>query len=697
MTVAYSNLPTSPDKPSDFKQWKDWAENCFQRNRFPRFSEGDAADPIAALAMRAILGWWAGKRGPGFEDIAPTAQQFLREAHTVPPAVLRVAALLVRRAMDIGVTTSDVLYLCSAFAWPLRDLEPELSDRSWMYLAQQPWQTDAPTLAGWCRLVDKSGALDDDRSLIDLVDARIRWGHADSAREVLEAIALVQAGANALHLIPDAKAFAANPKLSDAERGLVRLAREYLESGEVEVHAREVMKRAAVLDSDSADLVSAVRDRVWDLPFQELYNWAEMLTSVRALEARLARIIASEQPHLARRATEAVIVSCFNRSRFGDARSNLEGAFEAYWKADERQILSNDVARCAVEHLTVLYPKTNCTTMTARDFVMKTLKIVPITGAGGSLYGIREDLERFVAENDPFLLLREEDRLLADASRHFTRGERIAEEKTSEWFDRQRNQNAFEGIITAITCPMRDLVGRLNGYIPGVETACANAFGLVANASKTIAGNLDEALATGRSIQADDGYGERLMNAAMEMTRTERFASMAVSAVSNLLPPGVNYLAAPADITVAILASMRAIARIGALYGIDVRDPANLRFVADSFALGCSSNDGEGIAAYLSGRPRNAGNSVKLGGITYAATRTGGYLWSSGAVGGEAVRHLSRLICISLSRRGAAKVIPVAGAVLSGWSAYAFVAKVAEAAVHVASRQALLRKATESQ
>jgi hypothetical protein len=62
----------------------------------------------------------------------------------------------------------------------------------------------------------------------------------------------------------------------------------------------------------------------------------------------------------------------------------------------------------------------------------------------------------------------------------------------------------------------------------------------------------------------------------------------------------MSLAASAADLGVTLLATYRALARIGALFGIDVATDDGFRFVADSFALGCSSSDKEGIAAYLS-------------------------------------------------------------------------------------------------
>ena len=187
------------------------------------------------------------------------------------------------------------------------------------------------------------------------------------------------------------------------------------------------------------------------------------------------------------------------------------------------------------------------------------------------------------------------------------------------------------------------------------------------------------------------------MDRAREAGRYERISAAAVSGVSAFLPPGLSVAAGAADLGATLVVSYRAIARVGALFGRDVRTADGLRFTSDSFALGCSSTDGEGLLAYLGRGKRQVLTPLTLGTVAYGAKTLAEYLWitpgSSGRlIADQTIRHLARLCGISLSERSIARVVPVGGAILSGVAAYAFIGQIVEAAVHVAARDALMRK-----
>jgi hypothetical protein len=180
------------------------------------------------------------------------------------------------------------------------------------------------------------------------------------------------------------------------------------------------------------------------------------------------------------------------------------------------------------------------------------------------------------------------------------------------------------------------------------------------------------------------------------MTRPEQIVAALLAGGTALLPPGASLAAAGLDLGVTMLATYRAVARIGALFGLDVRAPDGFRFVADSFALGCSSQDSEGLVAYLTGRKQRVFRAFTLGGVAYGATELAGYLWTgptqARVVAEEGIRYLARLCGYGLNQRQLAKLIPIGGAVLAGISTYAFMESILDAASHLAAREALLRR-----
>ncbi len=698
-----ADLPSPPSKQPDFDAWTSWAQSVLRHGRSPFlrdpsiFEASDTGDRIS-VACRALI---AAKTGTKLHpEYAPDAMlALLKEAHATSPMVLRAAEILARRVMERGATSADVLYLVAAFAWPLRDVSPEIGDRAWAYLIHAPWQTDPAVLAELCKAADASGAMGDDRRLLDLADARLEAGLRDGARDLLEAIALVQADAPHAEKITSGSDFGLKPKIGDADQAILRLGRIYLEDGETMVYARAVLEHASRLEPEPDEMIEALRERTWDRPFEEVYEWSKSLTRPDALDEEVRRVLEADQPHHARRLVEAALVRHFDEPLFRPSDRTIVKTIGRFQKAEATDLLQKALARRAAEHLAVLYSRTNYFTTHARDFVDRVIHLTGFTGAGAPLNDVKSELEIFVNRGDAYLLLKDEELLLDQARDEMTDEERRTRDVVGEWFTQRfggGSRGTVERAVTAVTSPIVD-AARLFASLPGLEGACEAAFRTLLQGRSAITGDLGPWFEEGERIRADKGLDVELIERARDAARYERISAAAVSGVSAFLPPGLSVAASAADLGATLVVAYRAIARVGALFGRDVRTADGLRFTSDSFALGCSSTDGEGLLAYL-GRGRGQVLApLTLGTVAYGAKTLAEYLWITPGASGrlvaeQAIRRLARLCGISLSERSIARVVPVGGAILSGVAAYAFIGQIVDAAVHIAARDALLRR-----
>ncbi len=694
-------LPPVPQGAADYARWRTWARACFDQKRAPILRVSPDGEQLA-VALRALVAHGFGATvGP--EDAPKVALQLFEDAHGAPPLVVRAAERLLRRCMEDGATSADTLYLAGAFAWPLRDVAPEISDTAWQYLVHAPWQTDSAILIALCHAAQKAGAFAPDRSLVDLADQRLEAGLEDSARELLEAIALIQAKKERLDQIGDHTVFARTPVIEGTGAALARLARIYVDSGEAQLHAREIMRVVAIAEAPTAaPLAEVVTTRVWDLPLPEIYDWAKSVQQPREVDEQIHRALDSRQPHLARRIAEATLIPRFDKVYVGSPQSNRDTALARFIKAEPKEIVDHAVTRRAAEHLAVLYARTHHATRQSRELIEKLLPINGFTGPGAPLHEARDELARFAVAIDPYIILQKDEQAIAGAARHLSDAERRAADDVSAWFAQrfQLKTGPIERLVDLLATPLRDAAAVLSSA-PGIEEACVAAFHTIFRAGGVIAGDLDPLFREGQAMRARGDGGRALMERAAAETQVERVTAAGLAAALSFLPPGLSLFAGMADLGATLLVTFRAIARVGALFGKDVRTPEGRRLVVDAFALGCSSTDGEGLVAHLSPTPASIGSrDITVGSIAYGSVKLVDYLWTTPgqparAILDQTTRHLGRICGIELSQRQLAKVVPVAGAVLSGVAAYTFISDVTHTAIHLAMREHLVERAAD--
>ena len=700
---GFDALPAYPSSRAEEDLWRAWSAAQFSLRRAPVLAlteeevEGDASRNRLQVAWRALIGYWAGERGVSSDDAPLIMYYLLQHAHQAPPLVLTAAKRLARATIRSGTTSADALFLLATFAWPLRDVDVELSQDAWQLIVHAPWQSDPLTQRDLILAVHRHEAWRDHRGLMDLIDARQGAGLGASARSFLEAVALVQTRQDRIEQISSYRDFIGVELVQGAHRAIVRLANLYIELQEDQVYAREVLKRAAEL-TRSAALVRHIETRPWDRPLDEVYAWSEQLTHPRHLDGEIERALSHGQPHHARRMAEAVLIRKYKRLWYGSAVENLPGALERFEQELQLGPPADPVVRRAAEHLATLYMRTHHVTQSARAYVRAIAGSIAFTGRGAELYPLREELEWFYNRSDPYYVLRREDALLGSRREVLSDDELRASDAVQRWFAQRfngRGGSAMERLARALVAPIAD-AARLLGRVPMMEQACAATFRLAFEQGRRLSGDLEALARHGAEIRSQYGHGLKLIEYAREVTRTEAIAASALAGVMGFMPPGLGALGHATDLGSSLMLAYRAVARVAAVFGRLAPGADGAQLIADAFSVGLSSRDGEGLLMHLT-RPRGElATAITIGGVTYAGTRLVSHLWAVPRADGsprhaeQLIRHLARVCGFEIEERGLARAVPAVGAVLNGVSTYALMQMITEAAIHVAARDALL-------
>ncbi len=702
---SFHALPSYPASRQDYDHWSMWVSEQFSLKRMPMLSlEDEQGDPLDArnklhVAWRAIIGYWAGGKGVAPDDAPLIMYHLLKNAHQAPPFVLLAARKLTRASLEAGATSSDALFLLATFAWPLRDIDPELSMMAWQYIIHAPWQSDPLTQRDLIIAVHQHEAWRDHRGLMDLVDARHQAGLLASTRSLLEAIALVQTRKEQIEQIQSYRDFIGVELVHGAHRAIVRLAHLYIQVEEDQVYAREILKRAAEL-TQSKSLVTHIERRAWDRPLDEIYKWTEHLAHPRHLDHEIRFALKHQQPHHARRIAEAVIIRKYKKLWYGSAMDNLHGALERFEREIEGIPSADPISRRAAEHLATLYVRTHHVTQHARSFVHSVATSIAFTGKGAELHDIKDELEYFFNRSDPYHVLRHEASLINSRRNALSDDEKAASDEVQRWFSdrfRQDQHTTLDRLAKIIAAPVVDATKYVSG-LPYLEDICASCFRTIIERSDRLVGDLEPIARRAAEIRSQYGHGLKLIEYAREVTRKEVIAASLIAGSTSFMPPGLSLLTHSTDLGSSLLLAFRAIARIGAVFGKDLTQQNGLQFLADSFAIGLSSQDGEGLLTYLSRDQERLQTAITIGGVAYGSARLVEYLWiAPNAMGKrpseQLVRHLARVCGFELQHQAIVKIVPMLGALLSGMSTYAFMNMITEAAIHVAARDALLVRA----
>ena len=688
------NLPSFPDgSEASFDRWTKWAKGALAKGQLEVLdSDPMATDERLPLAWRALIAAAADLKATP-DSTYRAAQRFFLAAREVPGPILRSAELLLERSLRQGSTTPDVLYLTAAFAWPLQHVSPRLSRHAWAYLIDAPWQTSSVVLTDLVADVSRSSPPTAPRRLYDLATQRLEHGQTESAIELLEGMVLAWASKESLAELDSPQALKQALAVPDHEPSLTRLAQLYAERGDVQIHAREVIRRAVEL-GDRPELREVLEHRVWDRPLLETYQQLKDAT-VATFEAQLKAALDAGQPHHARRLAESLLARQLDRLVLGDPQANVEKSLKLFAEAPIQRLADNREARVAAEQLAPLYSRTNYATQLTRDFARRLVMEPLFTGRGSALEHSRGELESFINTNDPYHLLMKQEREFAGADALLNDDERRARDSVSAWWSKKaftQDRSIAEAAMSAITTRVAVV-----GDLLKVQDVCEAALRTAFHVSTQYAGDLEALGARARALRAERGLGESLAQLAREVTNLELLGAAAASGLLGALPPGVSLLAGAADLGVLLFASFRAIARVATIYGLDTSPEQSQAFAADAFSLGVSSSGGEGMLAYLSGPKEPPPQAITVGGVSYGPQWLVAHLWTSTSqapriVAEQLITNTARLLGLSLTKRQIVKIVPIGGAIVNGLTAAGFIKDIREAAIHLASRDVLLRK-----
>ena len=708
-------LPPVPEGKNEFEAWRLWARNCDELGAWPvldpsQFEQVDLDQRL--VAYRAILANWA-KKSVAPDMAQSAALYFWDNALKAPPQVLRSAERLLDESCtwDVRATSPDMLYLTAAFAWRLRDMDPARSKKAWEYLTHSPWQTGPDVLQQLCIRADADNGTREDRTLVKLVGRRLGLGKLLEAKELLEAMVAIQAGKDHIERLDCHEQFKRKPLLNGVEEAVLLLADMYRTGGEVAVHAREVMRYATQLKGEDSAWIATVEKRVWDRPFEECYSATEMLDVRDQLDKELNRVLVAEQPWHARRLAEASLVRHCDRPLIGNAEGNYSSAVLKFCCADRDIITRNPILRRTAEHLALLNMRTRHTTedaMTLAARLASSEVSVHFVGNGAPLRQCKDDLEWFINDSDPYNLLCKQNLELHDpvAVKRLTDQELRARDQVEGWFnDRSQpsDRKRLDGVLNLIKAPV---VWGIKGLslLPALEQTCVWAFRRIQTSGVLVTGDLEPLRKEGEKLRAEGGYGTALWERALDAANPERWSASGAAGLTSLarafLPPGLGMAASVADLGFTLAMSYRAVAKVGALYGIDMSSLEGWRFAADAFALGSTSNDAVGLLPYLTRGRKESFQPVTLGAAAYGSTALLGHMWTSPGTSMEEamdylVNHLARFCGLALTNDSVAKVIPFFGAIIHGYTIYKFVEVIATAAVAIAARDALLYRVRE--
>ena len=703
------NLAAYPVSRGDLERWRQWAVRQVVRRQVPAAPAAFEAMDMAAQ-NRCILGWralitqWVDRGFTVAPDDAPLVMYyFLVKAPKAPGFIRTAARRLMKLQMTLGATSTDVLFLCAAFCWPLRWEEPAAGEEAWHYIIHAPWQTDMLSLKDMLLAVQEHGEWRAERGLLDLVERRFEHGHVSGAKRLMEAAALIQARVPSLLSIKSYRDFSPLPVVRQANEVIVKLAGVYREEEQDQIWAREVIRRAAEL-TRSRSLVRYVERTVWDLPLEETYAWSGNVVYPGQLDAMVERALAHNQPHHARRLAEAVMLRAYGRGWRGSLLEKLPLALGRFEAELLREPPSNPVVRRAAEHLGVLYVRTHHMTSYARRFVYALAGSIAFTGKGATLHGQREELEYFYNHTDPYQVMRRDSERLGQVARALSADEQEATAAVERWFGdhfRMENPSVFDRLAQVLTTPISRVSASLERHAPIIEQSCVVALDQLVEAGVKIAGNLDRINKEGALIRSRHGHGLQLMEYARGVAAPEVWGATGAACVTSLPGAWLGPISHVVDLSTSLLLAARAVTKIGAAYGRFHGGQEDLQFIAQALMVGLSSNQGEGLLVYTSDPTEHHGGvleSLAVGGVMYGGSRLVEYLWLAPRASGERpserfIAAIGRMCGFEISQSSLANVVPGVGAVLSGLSTYSFMTRITEAALHICARDALILRA----
>ena len=187
-------FPTvSTDQPDWGQRWISWAKSCLEQQAVPRISPFRETEPAGVdqqntLAACALLAATSSKSSLVELELTDACAVFFHKAWQASPLSLHVSTVLLDRSIHRNANSADVLYLCAAFAWPLRKVvASELSLRAWRYLIRTSWNCEPRV---WHDIAKdlQNQRLSPERGMSAMIEAKLKEGDRWEALAILEAI-----------------------------------------------------------------------------------------------------------------------------------------------------------------------------------------------------------------------------------------------------------------------------------------------------------------------------------------------------------------------------------------------------------------------------------------------------------------------------------------------------------------------------
>ena len=687
---------TAGNKNDLGKRWISWAENCLRQQTLPRispFCETEAAgvDQQHTLASSALFAAASSKPTLGELNLTDACAAFFHKAWQASPLALHAAGVLLDRSLHRDANSADILYLCAAFAWPLQKLvASELSLRAWWYLIRTSWNCEARVWHDIARNLQKR-PLPPERDMSAMIETKLKEADRWEARAILEAI-LTEGHPESLSTVskPNHLKAAGVKRLG---RGLQRLAKLHAEDKTSAVYARAIIDLASKNKQDPR-LPWVLQKRVWDRPFEECTTWAKGKPSLGDLDRELQRVLGARQPHHARRLCEALILQDCGGGNVPTAIGKL-CQLSAFNFSQKKPTTVQ-----AATYLSVFYATLNVYHQHALKLITRTLGIAPLSRGDGPLVPWADYLSRYLAKMTPMRVVAEEFEQYEEIRPRLTPEEQALLDDVARWFNGRWDggsamMSALNNVTDFVLWPVGYFTSLVGEKFSALEYVLTRFFNMVASGGVASAGNIDALLEEGESVRRVHGFGTTLLAHSQQKTRLEKTAAIATAASMGALQQVVQFPGS-GGITMfaALVAAFRSVARIGGIWGIDVRDPKGKNFVADAFLLGTCSpkRAAQAVVRYLVRRKRNPFPTAAVGALDIVVME--GLLDGCADGVAKSVEELARVCGIQLSEYQLGwEIMPFFGAVMSAANAGIIVHSISEAAVYIAARETLQDRA----
>lgn len=459
------------------------------------------------------------------------------------------------------------------------------------------------------------------------------------------------------------------------------------------VYARAIIDLASKYNPDPC-LPQVVQGRVWDRPFDECRMWAKGNPNLHDLERELQRVLSARQPHHARRICEAVILQDCGG---GDVSTAVEKLCQlSTFEFGQKKPTTVQAAT----YLSVFYAMLNVYHRHALMLISKTLDVAPLSRGDGPLVPWVDYLARYLGRMTPMRVVAEEFQQYEEIRPRLSLEEQALLDTVAGWFNGRWDgggavMSALNHVVDVALWPVTHIVKRVGAWFPALEHVLTRFFSRAFSGGVVLAGDIDALLEGGQFIRREKGCGRALLEHSQQSTWQETTAAVATAASVGALQQVVPFTGAGAiTMFAALVAAFRSVARIGGIWGIDVRSAQGKNFVADAFLLGTCSREraAQAVVRYLVSRKQDAIPAAALGALNVVAIEA---LLDGSADGiAASVAGLARACGVQLSEQQLGwEVMPFIGAVMSAANAGFIVHSVSEAAVYIAAREALQDRA----